>query len=124
MICPHEKRRREIADELGRMVLEAIEAIDFSGVLKETEAGYSILEAPLTTKQLLDAVDFNARIDRVVRVPLRVVESGLELLLDYLSTAITGGGLMTDICYEVVGFESGNILHIAVNGDVSEELML
>lgn len=50
------------------------------------------------------------------------IDNDLEGILDLLSERLTGGPLLMDIAYKVVGHD-GDALHIEVSGDVFEVVL-
>ncbi len=80
-----------------------------------------LMEEPYSMGQMKEALrgENEGYITGTVPVDLsEIIEGDLESFLDLLSEKVTGTELLTDITYEIVGFEEA-ILFIKVTGDVS-----
>ena len=110
---------RELHRRAGTGDLEAAKLL----VLALERAGRNrVLAEPLSLEQIRDMASENdGWVTGVVSVDLaEVIDGDIEVFNDILSERLTGGGLLSDIGYRVVGLgESINELLIEVSGDAA-----
>lgn len=65
------------------------------------------------------------RINKIVEVSLsQLIDLDKEEIMDLLSELVTGSTYkLTEIDYKIVGFETNNIIDLAVSGEISLELL-
>jgi hypothetical protein len=91
---------------------------------EKPEPEYKLLKEPLTRAEILEMANEKNHwwVSGVISVDLNEMFGDFEAFLDLASERLTGTIMLSDISYEVVGFEPNNILHMKIGGDAAEVL--
>lgn len=118
----------DITVDLGDFVEKLLTAADWRATAERIHANaktrpvFTPIEKPLTLEQMRDMHEKAEKgvISAVVSMDLSdLIDNDLEGFLDVCSEKLTGGALLADIDYRVVGHTEDTTILVEVSGDVS-----